>query len=476
MTSVLSERQSSEAATQRVGNDTAKPRGTSFLKDYQLYVAVILLAIAGGATIVFVHDGSEVVILGVILVLGLWMSSHPLSPPTDAGTKPSGMLSILIVMAFGYQILFNYLPARLSDASIVGSLLILAACVLLLRPGAIENTIGLFAALGLFVATVAASLFLVGNHLDILATFRFLVPFIVACAVIRSPQFVSPRALGLCAIAMSVAALIIGLKGGIEVVSDVPRLTPFTGGADNAHSSAYDLVVAMMILNESRLRRTFPTLILWSALATDGVLLLLLRVSTAELMIAVYLVVRLWERHRSLLGRLAICGVLMVALAGFYGLREAEIRDHIYAPQTTGANEFSSGRLSVWGQRLDILDSRSIPLFLVGSGVGSDLSVSPTWGDILEDSHNDLLTLLIEDGVIGTLAVVAGFGALARLSGRRGRALLVAFVAASLVSNALLARPMIATLFWFAVVLTMIPLSPPGDAPSGRSADILPTI
>lgn len=59
----------------------------------------------------------------------------------------------------------------------------------------------------------------------------------------------------------------------------------------------------------------------------------------------------------------------------------------------------SSGRLSVYLERINFISTRSTMENLIGSGAGSDLMVSDTWWWDEKGSHNDYLTLMIEFGV-----------------------------------------------------------------------------
>ncbi len=114
----------------------------------------------------------------------------------------------------------------------------------------------------------------------------------------------------------------------------------------------------------------------------------------------------------------------------------------IHLPSWDEMVELSSGRLSMWVQKIDILANSSLLEWLFGHGEGSDWIVSEVWWWSAKDSHNDFIRLLNQQGLLGLGAVI---GVLVVWAGcfPRGVALplLAALVASTAFSNGIMFRP-----------------------------------
>ena len=73
-----------------------------------------------------------------------------------------------------------------------------------------------------------------------------------------------------------------------------------------------------------------------------------------------------------------------------------------------------------------------------------------------KDSHHDFLTIIIESGFVGLSATLLFLFLLFRRLGREGLPLFWFLMSGSLVSNALLQRPILATLFCLAVAIAAL--------------------
>ena len=114
----------------------------------------------------------------------------------------------------------------------------------------------------------------------------------------------------------------------------------------------------------------------------------------------------------------------------------------IHLPSWDEMVEVTSGRFSMWLQKIDILANSSLSEWLFGHGEGSDWIVSEVWWWSAKDSHNDFIRLLNQQGLVGLGAVLAVLAVWAR-SFPSGVAapLLAALVASTAFSNGIMFRP-----------------------------------
>lgn len=72
----------------------------------------------------------------------------------------------------------------------------------------------------------------------------------------------------------------------------------------------------------------------------------------------------------------------------------------LFAIQSLDMNRFSSGRLDMYSEKFNMLKTYSVPEYLFGRGAGADLIRTETWWYDEKGSHNDFITLTIENGFI----------------------------------------------------------------------------
>lgn len=125
----------------------------------------------------------------------------------------------------------------------------------------------------------------------------------------------------------------------------------------------------------------------------------------------------------------------------------------VYLPSWDEMVELSSGRLSMWLEKVDILANSSLLQWLFGHGEGSDWIVSEVWWWSAKDSHNDFIRLLNQQGVLGLGAVLAVLAVWSR-SFPPGVAapLLAALVASTAFSNGIMFRPQASLIMPLALV------------------------
>ncbi|KAB2963745.1 hypothetical protein [Zoogloea sp.] len=114
----------------------------------------------------------------------------------------------------------------------------------------------------------------------------------------------------------------------------------------------------------------------------------------------------------------------------------------VHIPTWDEMVELSSGRVSMWAEKMDILANSSLLEWLFGHGEGSDWIVSEVWWWSAKDSHNDFIRLLNQQGVIGLGGVLGLLALWARLFPAGVAApLLAALVASTAFSNGIMFRP-----------------------------------
>ena len=162
-----------------------------------------------------------------------------------------------------------------------------------------------------------------------------------------------------------------------------------------------------------------------------------------------------WGVRTSMVAGRAFGGVLLVQrrpmaplalfvmlAAGLAAAFEPLLFGLVHLPSWDEMVELTSGRFSMWLEKIDILANSSLLQWLFGHGEGSDWIVSEVWWWSAKDSHNDFIRLLNQQGVLGLGAVLAVLAVWSR-SFPPGVAapLLAALVASTAFSNGIMFRP-----------------------------------
>lgn len=116
--------------------------------------------------------------------------------------------------------------------------------------------------------------------------------------------------------------------------------------------------------------------------------------------------------------------------------------------EVTLGEQSGSGRLASWLLRIEILLERPLDDLLLGTGAATDRFYTSVWWWAAKDAHSDLLTLVIEYGLLGLLIAASIYATVWKFTSMHGRAVLLATLTASIVSNALFSRPVHAMLAW----------------------------
>jgi hypothetical protein len=117
-------------------------------------------------------------------------------------------------------------------------------------------------------------------------------------------------------------------------------------------------------------------------------------------------------------------------------------------------DHFTSGRLSMYSEKIDQLSRNTLFAWFFGNGAGSDLITTDIWWWAAKGAHSDLITMLVEGGVIylgGTLFIF--YKLYNMFSTSPARFLILAFLFTSAFSNGYLVRPLPCYLFYFSLAL-----------------------
>ena len=125
----------------------------------------------------------------------------------------------------------------------------------------------------------------------------------------------------------------------------------------------------------------------------------------------------------------------------------------IHLPSWDEMVEVTSGRFSMWLQKIDILANSTLLEWLFGHGEGSDWIVSEVWWWSAKDSHNDFIRLLNQQGILGLGAIIAVLVVWAgAFPPGVALPLLAALVASTAFSNGIMFRPQASLLMPLALV------------------------
>ena len=117
-------------------------------------------------------------------------------------------------------------------------------------------------------------------------------------------------------------------------------------------------------------------------------------------------------------------------------------------------DNFTSGRISMYGEKLDQLSNNTFFNWLLGNGVGSDLILTDFWWWEAKGAHSDFITFLVEGGLIyfgfTSYILIKFFNFLDK---SEGKLLLISFIFTSLISNGYLVRPLPSYLFFFSLAI-----------------------
>lgn len=218
--------------------------------------------------------------------------------------------------------------------------------------------------------------------------------------------------------------------GGYDYAGTV-RIAPFW---DNLANSSTLMVGVFILTWVSTIRPTLRLLFL----ATSGGLVVGYGTVTPILMLLFFVAGRFLVSRGISLKWFSI--LLVLGTVGGLLFRNANASSDATV-QSLGTGAIGSGRVDSWTERLGIFFSSDIVAKLVGTGPYSDYRSTNLWWWASKNAHSDLLTILMEFGAVGLLALVVLTWTLYRESTADVRAVLLVFIFGFASSNLLLDRP-----------------------------------
>ncbi|TXS89895.1 hypothetical protein FV139_19405 [Parahaliea maris] len=231
---------------------------------------------------------------------------------------------------------------------------------------------------------------------------------------------------------MMLMVFLLGLAGIFFMPANYNHeLTKLPTYFSGLHKAAYIFSVALVVGTVCYSTQARGRRLLLGALMLFAVFMLLAgwSIRTPLILLAVYFGVLFMSRFgatgKTALYLLAPVAVIALALAS------TEFIDW---------NKISSGRLNMWGVKLQMLADADLLQFIFGRGFGSDYIVVDNWyGE--KDSHNNYLQTITELGLVGLALLLGNIALLYRVQPNlQGRALVLGYAATGLFSNGIIYR------------------------------------
>jgi hypothetical protein len=381
-----------------------------------------------------------------------------------------GALFAAIVIQHIYVFSFNWIPElRVPLAGALAAChLGLAAITVLARPA--PWVFGLLLSAACLVVSLIPAHFLgfgVMPTFDAQAALRTLILPLMMIWVLSYPLALPGNLLRWCAILSILLGTAIALTGAPVYVSGTPRLGSITGGLDQMHPSAKFLSLQLVLVDVLRRGRMMSATLAWGLIGVSFVVLLGYGGRNELVFVAAYYGGLAYFRYRGI----TIVKWSPPILLGFFLLVS-----YVALSLGTDVQSWGSGRIGVWQYRIQLLAGRDlIPLFF-GGGVGSDIIWTPEWWYFDEGltAHNDYLHFLMENGLIGLLAMGLFSYAIWIRVFTEGRAVLIGVLVNSAFSNGFFQSPLLAmnlALIFSASIIVRLardepePFSRPGALP-----------
>lgn len=118
---------------------------------------------------------------------------------------------------------------------------------------------------------------------------------------------------------------------------------------------------------------------------------------------------------------------------------------------TINWEEFSSGRISMYLEKFNLISNFNVMEFLVGKGSGSDLIKTDAWWWTEKGSHSDLITIIFENGLLYLIIMCLIILQILLIKRKLSWLYITAFIGyifSSIISNGLAVRPLAGYVFF----------------------------
>lgn len=171
-----------------------------------------------------------------------------------------------------------------------------------------------------------------------------------------------------------------------------------------------------------------------------------------------------WGVRTTSLSMLIFVGILFVRSQRIFGIPLSYLVVPVFIVSLVyvlvlflGSSEFdflTSGRLSMYGEKMIQLSRNSAATWIIGNGYGSDLIITAIWWWEAKGSHSDILTFLVEGGLLYlglTLFIIIKLYRYIAIS--EAKFLFISYLFTSLISNGYFTRTLPSYLFFFSIAL-----------------------
>lgn len=378
---------------------------------------------------------------------------------------PMGLaVTAFVCLDFIYAIAFNHLPDGLRiqlAALIMGGQAGLAGVSLIVRPNWWRMRVTFLITVLPFVWLLAH--LILQQAISFPDMLRYLGPVYMGVLIFGHFDRVPVRLVLLLAVLTILFAVFWGLTqpayfhSGETEGSNIRRWAPFHGGTANPHSSAYMAFSCVLIIHQALhwnyVRDKAVRLACWGVMAL-GMFYVFKSYST-QVLFAALVYAGLWflvaiRIPRTIKVVVTIAGLLLVTgVVVENEVRKASVR----VDTDVTVEDYGSGRIGTWIDRLRLIASRDPGTLWLGSGIGSDNFNSSTWVYKTTKAHNTYITMVIEAGILGAIAFFAALIMLTRGLGLYGWALFSPIYVSALVGNGLSLRPASFIIFFLAVAI-----------------------
>lgn len=246
------------------------------------------------------------------------------------------------------------------------------------------------------------------------------------------------------AAAVVIYATIVAVTSGPLSYSGAVRFAPFFGGATAVHSSSITMVALIIIIWSAPWRRSMRLLLC----IAGGVLCGGYGVTTALLMLVIFFAAVFLDHYKLSLKWVGVVAVVALPIGAAWRDSTQVVGGDV---ASLGIGSLGSGRLAAWVERLQIFANSDFLTKMIGDGPYSDQRTTSLWWWSEKGAHSDLMTVLMEFGVVGVVCLFIYLAHIFRKISSRGRAALISIICGMILSNVLLDRPTVAMVWGFAI-------------------------
>lgn len=361
---------------------------------------------------------------------------------------PTAMIAV--PLQYAYIFLFNHAPEAVRMGMAVALLLIhvaLAASALSRRVDIWQTAILAAVAIMIFCWMVAHGANSKSAPFDVINAVRDLSILVMPLWLLTFPERLPHRMILVLAIASILLGGILALLGPAVLVSGTPRLASITGGSLQMHASAMFIALQVILLTEYYRGRQLFGALYWPLTAFAIAVLIGYGGRNEFVILAAYFGALAYFRFshvpvvRWSPPVVIILALLFAALALSFG---------------HNTQEWGSGRIGVWENRLELIWNRNVLTFLFGGGLNADQIWNPQWWWMDEvNAHNDFLHFTMIAGIFGLLAILLFLaGLLNRLPGS-SKSVIIVLILSSFFSNGFLQSPLLAFNLFIVVAVAL---------------------